>query len=407
MKILMVNKFYYINGGSETHYFTLKKLLERKGHTVIDFSMQDDRNFESEYSDYFVKNADYNGGGSPFEKIRIAKNIVYSNEAKKKFEQLVKDTKPDIVHLHIFQHQISPSILDVIKKYNLPTVYTAHDLKLVCLNYQLRHHGKICEDCKDGKLRHCVKNKCVKDSTAKSFINFVEGVVHRKRKSYDAIDEIIAPSDFHRRKFIEFGESPDRLTHIANFVEDVPSEVADREDKEQYYLYYGRLSHEKGVPTLVEAVGNDIPLYIVGTGPMEEEIKEYITQNKLDNVKMLGFKSGMELYELVGNAKAVVIPSVVYENSPYSGIESLCLSRPIIGADIGGIPELIDGNGYLFESGNPDDLRAKLKEFDNLNEEEYDAKKKASYEIYSREHTPEVYYKKLTEVYDKSLKHRG
>lgn len=407
MKILMVNKFYYINGGSETHYFTLKKLLERKGHTVIDFSMQDDRNFESEYSDYFVKNADYNGGGSPFEKIRIAKNIVYSSEAKKKFEQLVKDTKPDIVHLHIFQHQISPSILDVIKKYNLPTVYTAHDLKLVCLNYQLRHHGKICEDCKDGKLRHCVKNKCVKDSTAKSFINFVEGVVHRQRKSYDAIDEIIAPSDFHRRKFIEFGESPDRLTHIANFVEDVPSEVADREDKEQYYLYYGRLSHEKGVPTLVEAVGNDIPLYIVGTGPMEEEIKEYITQNKLDNVKMLGFKRGMELYELVGNAKAVVIPSVVYENSPYSGIESLCLSRPIIGADIGGIPELIDGNGYLFESGNSDDLRAKLKEFDSLNEEEYDAKKKASYEIYSREHTPEVYYKKLTEVYDKALKHGG
>ena len=124
MKILMVNKFHYSKGGSETYYFALKRLLEAKGHTVIDFSMEDERNFPSEYSSYFVRNADYSGGGSALEKLRIAKNIIYSGEAKRKFKKIVEDFRPDLVHLQIFQHQISPSILDVIKKYKIPTVST-------------------------------------------------------------------------------------------------------------------------------------------------------------------------------------------------------------------------------------------------------------------------------------------
>ncbi|MCR5652401.1 MAG: glycosyltransferase [Ruminococcus sp.] len=401
MKILMVNKFFYIKGGCETYYFALKKLLEDNGHTVIDFSMQDEKNFDSEYSEYFVKNADYSGGGSPLEKLRIAKNIVYSGEAKKKFEQLVKKSKPDIVHLQNFQHQISPSILDVIKKYNIPTVYTAHDLKMICLNYKLMHHGKICEDCKDGKLRHCFKNKCVKESSAKSFINTVEGVVHRKRKSYDCIRTIITPSEFYRQKFIEFGVEPERLVHIPNFFEGVPRKINTRDDSESYYLYFGRLSEEKGVPTLVKAVGKDIPLYIVGTGPVEPELKKYISDNNLDNIKMLGFRSGQELYDLVGNAKAVVLPSEWYENGPYSAIEALSMSRPIIGADIGGIPELIKGNGFLFESGNAEDLRKRIIDLDNLNSDDYSKMKKASFDLYEREYTPRAYYDKLIKIYEK------
>lgn len=136
MKILMVNKFFYIKGGSETYYFSLKKLLEQHGHEVIDFSMKDKRNFPSDYSEYFVNNVDYNDKNTILKKIQLAKNIIYSTEAKTKFENLVKATRPDIIHLNIFQHQISPSILDVIKKYRIPTVYTAHDLKMVCLNYK-------------------------------------------------------------------------------------------------------------------------------------------------------------------------------------------------------------------------------------------------------------------------------
>ena len=107
----------------------------------------------------FVDNVDYSGSTSLINKLKMGTNIIYSQEAKRKFEELVIKTKPDIVHLHIFQHQLSPSILDVCKKYNLPTVYTAHDLKMVCLNYKMMHHGHVCEDCKDGHMYHCALNK--------------------------------------------------------------------------------------------------------------------------------------------------------------------------------------------------------------------------------------------------------
>ena len=355
MIILMVNKFYYIKGGSETYYFALKRLLESKGHTVVDFSMQDDKNFVSPYSDYFVKNVDYNNKEGIFSRIKAAADIIYSYEAKRKFEQLVNEVKPDCIHLHIFQHQISPSILDVIKKYHIPTIYTAHDLKMLCLNYKMMHHGKLCEQCRGGKYFHCVLNKCVKDSYLKSCVNVVEGYVHRWRHSYDAINVIITPSLFYKNIFEKFGINCNRVIHIPNFIDFNKHEIEFSEDRENYYLYYGRLSKEKGIMTLIKAVENlNVQLKIAGTGPLEEDVRQYVADKKISNIMFLGFKTGEELSNIVGNAKAIILSSEWYENGPYSAIEALQLGRPIIGADIGGIPELIDNNGYLFKSRNID-----------------------------------------------------
>lgn len=402
MKVLMVNKFHYIKGGSETYYFALKRMLEGLGHTVIDFSMEDDRNFESPYSKYFVSNVDYGSVSGIKDKIKIAKNIIYSKEAKEKFEDLVKNEKPDIVHLHIFQHQISPSILDVIKKYNIPTIYTAHDLKMICLNYKMMHHGKMCEKCKNGNYVQCLLNKCVKDSYSKSVINMIEGYVHKWRKSYDVINTIITPSLFYKKKFEEFGISPERVVHIPNFLDKECPNVEELEDKEKYYLYFGRLSEEKGVLTLVKAVQNtDINLKIVGTGPIQDEIKKYIQENNINNINMLGFMNGQALTNVVGNSKAVILPSEWYENGPYSAIESLQLGRPIIGADIGGIPELIKNNGVLFKSGSVNELHNALLKIENMSEEEYENMKKASVQLFKETYTKEVHYKMLKDVYKK------
>lgn len=402
MKILMVNKFHYIKGGSETYYFALKRMLESCGHTVIDFSMEDKKNFESPYSKYFVSNVDYNSAGGIKNKIKIAKNIIYSKEAKEKFEELVQNEKPDIIHLHIFQHQISPSILDIIKKYNIPTIYTAHDLKMICLNYIMMHHGKMCEKCKNGHYIQCFFNKCVKDSYLKSSINVIEGYVHKWRKSYDVIDTIITPSLFYKKKFEEFGVISERVIHIPNFLDRKCPDVEELEDKEKYYLYFGRLSKEKGVLTLVKAAeSSNINLKIVGTGPIQGEIKKYIEDNKINNVQMLGFKSGQELTNIVGNAKAVILPSEWYENGPYSAIESLQLGRPIIGADIGGIPELLKNNGMLFKSGDIRDLHNALVKFQNMNKQEYINMKKASIQLFNETYTKEVHYKMLRDVYKK------
>lgn len=404
MKILMVNKFHYICGGSETYYFALKDLLERNGHTVIEFSMKDERNLPSEYESYFVENVDYNSNMTFGRKLKAAGSIIYSGEARDRFEQLVLDTKPDIIHLHLFQHQISPSILDVVRKYNIPTVYTAHELKMICPNYKMLVGGQVCEKCIGQRYWNCLKNKCVKNSYSKSLISAMEAYVHKWRKSYDAIHTIITPSAFYRDKFIEFGVAQDRVVHIPNFLGRECPTVGERPDKQQYYLYLGRLSEEKGIMTLVKACRNaGVTLYIVGRGDMADLIGGYITDNGLENIKMLGFKSGQELIDLVGNAKAVVLPSEWYENGPYSAIEALQLGIPVIGADIGGIPELVKDNGYLFKSGDSDELGNVLVKFESLSETEYAKLRDNSVKLFNEYYTGEYHYRRLMEVYENAV----
>lgn len=404
MKILMVNKFHYIKGGSETYYFALKRLLESHGHKVIDFSMKDQKNFLSSYEEYFVDNIDYNRKQTLKNKVKLAFNIIYSFEAKKKFEKLIQDTKPDIIHLHIFQHQLSPSILDVAKKYKIPVVYTAHDLKMLCLNYKMMTHGRICEKCKGGHYIECLKNKCIKDSYFKSLVNVVEGYLHKWRKSYDAIDVVITPSEFYMRKFIEFGINPDRILHIANCLDSDKPQIQKNEMTEKYYLYFGRLSEEKGVLTLIKAFEHtDYPLYIVGTGPIKQEIEKYIEQNNLNNIRVLGFKNGQELSNIVGNAKAVILPSEWYENGPYSAIEALQLGRPIIGSDFGGIPELVDGNGMIFKSCNVGQLRECIDKIQNITDEEYQLYCANSTKIFNKFYLPELHYMKLICIYNRLI----
>lgn len=408
MKILMLNKFFYIKGGSETYYFSLKKLLEENGHEVIDFSMNDDKNFESKYSEFFVSGVDYNKKQSLFSKIKAGIKIVYSIEAKRKLEKLIKKTKPDIAHLHIFQHQLSTSVLDVLKKYNIPIVYTAHDLKMICPNYKMLTHGNICEKCKGEKYINCLKNKCIKDSTVKSSIAMIEAYMNKWRGAYNKIDFIITPSQFYRNKFIEFGVDEKRVTYIPNFLSMEETEY-DKLSENNYLLYFGRLSEEKGILTLVKAMnGIDTTLKILGSGPLKEEIKEFIEKEKIENIEMLGFKSGKELNTIIANAKAVILPSEWYENGPYSGIETLKLGVPIIGSDLGGIPELIDDgkNGFIFKHNDEMDLNSKLKQINSLKDDELEMMKKASRDKFESNYTDNQHYAQIIKIYNEALERR-
>ena len=405
MKILMVNKFFYIKGGSETYYFSLKKLLESKGHTVIDFSMKDVRNFESEYSNFFVNNVDYNAKQNILKKVIEGLKIIYSLEAKRKFEYLIKKTKPDIIHLHIFQHQISSSIIDVAIKYKIPLVYTAHDLKALCPNYKMLNNHEICEKCKNNKYFNCTKYKCIKDSIIKSLIGTIEAQFNKCRKTYNKINYIITPSEFYRNKFIEFGYAPEKVVTIPNFLD---KETIDYDIlyNQKYFLYFGRLSEEKGILTLIKVFEKkDLHLKIVGIGPLKEKIQKYINDNNIKNIEMLGFKSGRELYTIVGNAKAVILPSEWYENGPYSAIETLKLGIPLIGSDLGGIPELIEDskNGFIFKHANVEDLNKCINKIENLNENEIFKMQKKSKEIFLNNYTAEEHYKKIIEIYKKGI----
>lgn len=269
MKILLVNKFHNVKGGSETYYFGLGDMLKKAGHEVIYFSMKDENNVPCEQEKYFVSNVDFNAPMGKWQLIKASFKMLYSFEAKKKFDKLLNDEKPDIIHLNIFQSQLTGSIVDVAKRHKIPIVYTAHDLKSVCPNYQMMNNGKICEKCINGNYTNCFKSGCMKNSKLKSLLATMEAYVYKLKKTYKKIDLVITPSAFYKKKIDEAGVFKCPVVHMPNFLpEGTEYSLSAPGD---YILYFGRLSHEKGTMTLLKAyekanVGK--PLYYVGTGPI-------------------------------------------------------------------------------------------------------------------------------------------
>ncbi|MCF8070367.1 MAG: glycosyltransferase family 4 protein [Desulfobacterales bacterium] len=361
MKVLQVNKFFYLKGGSETYLFSLIDGLKGSGLSVAEFAMADPRNRDSEWSPYFTSTIDYNTT-KIIEKIKFATKILYSFEAKNNISRLLDKFKPDIVHLHIFQHQLSPSILPEIKKRNIPIIYTAHDLKSACPAYLMLSHGHICEKCKGHKYFNCLTNKCVQNSYLKSSINMVEMYFHLWMKYYDLIDLIITPSDFHRKKLIEFRFPAEKVVHVPNFVDE--TRFTPNYSNEGYFIFLGRLSEEKGIVTLLKAMENVTKgkLIIIGTGPLALQVQEKISSAKLKNIEVVGQQSGTALTQYIKNAMFSILPSECYENGPISLLENFACGNPVIGANIGGIPEHIDDNvdGLIFEPKDHGDLAEKI-----------------------------------------------
>ena len=410
IKVLIINKFFYLNGGAETYAFSLRELLLKNGHQVIDFSMSHSRNLHSEYQDYFVDNIDYHAAASLGKKIILSAKIIYSPEARKKLSSLISAHRPDIVHLNNFHHQLSPSILYPLKANGIPVVYTVHDLKPMCPNYKMLSHGKICEKCKTTKYYQCFFNQCVKDSRAKSLISMTEMYIHKLCKVDDLIDVYIAPSKFMREKLIEYGFAAERVVYLPNFI-DVDNYQAIYQPQ-KYFIYLGRLSNEKGLFTLINAmrsVQTDIQLWIVGTGPLEERIRMSIQELGLDDrIKLLGFKSGQELKGILQNAMFNIVPSECYENAPYSVLEMMAYGKSSIGSKIGGIPELIeDGKtGLVFETGNPDDLALKINRFLTNPELPLNFGKTAR-QVLETKFSGENHYRNLMNIYESAIHPQG
>lgn len=401
MKILSVNKFYYLKGGSETAYFSTNALLEENGHTIIPFSMKNERNFKTPFEIYFIEEVDYDENKqSAIKKILSGFKILWSGEAKKKIAQLIDQEKPDIAHLHIFQHQITPSILWEIKKHKIPIVYTAHDLKLVCPAYLMQNNGQICEKCQGKKFIQCTKNKCIKNSALKSLIASLEGYLHLFIRSYDCVDKIIAPSCFLQSKLMKYRIKADQIVNVPNFIR--TDEFNPAEKTGDYILFIGRLSKEKGVFTLLHAMKSiSLPLKIAGTGPEEELLKKFAADHKLeDKVEFLGYKQKSELSEIIRNCTLGVITSECYENYPYSVLEFMACGKPVVGSKLGGIPEMIEHNytGLLFEAGN----MKSLSETINLlasNPSEIERMGKNARKQVEKNNSPSVYYERLFKVY--------
>lgn len=373
LRVLMVNKFHYLKGGSETYYFAVGEALEEKGNEVAWFAMQDSKNLPCKQSGYFVPASDYNGKLSPAKMVREAKTLAYSPMALNRFERLLEDFRPDVIHLNLIHRQITFSILDApyLREHPVPVVYTAHDYIPVCPNCtMLDGKGEVCDDCLVGSFSACVKKRCVKGSCAKSWLAAHEAKFLHQKGYYEKIDRIIAPSKFMRNKLIQGGFSGRQVVHMQNFAKDEVLEWAKNADdmtdwKNPYVLFFGRLSKEKGVDVLVDAferalpqMSDNVKLVIAGDGPERESLEK----KSNDRIVFVGFKQGDELEKLVSSATLACCPSIWRENMPYSIVEALAEGTPVVGSRIGGIPELVieDETGWLAEPGDNTSLSKAL-----------------------------------------------
>lgn len=360
MKILMANKYYHPAGGPEEVMFKTSEHLQVQGHTVIPFSMHHPLNLRSRYESYFVSRVDYNNHSRmPWNLAKSTFRIIFNSEARKKMEQLICDVRPDIAHLHNIYHQLSPSILIPLKEHQIPVVMTLHDFKLLCPNYTFMRQEKPCEECRGKHFYRAVKYKCVKNSRFKSAICALEMYIHRISRTYrDMVDCFVALSRFAQQKLIQYGWPEEKVTYLPNCV-DLPA-YKIKSTHQRYVLFLGALSDKNGALNLVKAMRHlpAVKLKVAGRGEQEKAIRDYIRENGMDNVELLGFITGGELEGALADCEFLVFPSNCYHNCPMSILESFAHHKPVVASNLGSVPELVrDGvTGLLFEPGDEDAL---------------------------------------------------
>lgn len=362
MKILMINKFLHPNGGSETYIFKLGAYLESMGHEVQYFGMEHEGRCVGNRVNAYTSDMDFHGG-SKLSKITYPLKTIYSSEARKKLRLVLEDFQPEVCHLNNFNYQLTPSILLEIAKWKKEghpcrVVFTAHDYQLVCPNHMCNNPntGENCEKCLGGHFGNCTKGKCIHGSLAKSAVGTLEAMLWNGCGVYKNIDVMICCSEFLKTKMDCNPLFAGKTLALHNFVDKVERKETEKQD---YVLYFGRFSREKGIDTLLKVCKAlpEIPFVFAGTGPLEGEIAG------VPNIKNVGFQRGPTLENLIRQARFSVYPSQWYENCPFSVMESQLYGTPVLGADIGGIPELIEvgKTGELFESGNAAQLKEKIQ----------------------------------------------
>lgn len=362
MKILMINKFLHPNGGSETYIFRLGDSLTARGHEVQYFGMEHEGRCVGNRVNAYTSDMDFHGG-SKLAKLTYPMKTIYSSEARKKLRLVLADFQPDVCHLNNFNYQLTPSILLEIAKWKKEghpcrVIFTAHDYQLVCPNHMCSNPntGENCEKCLGGHFENCALGRCIHGSLAKSAIGTLEAMLWNGCGVYKNIDVMICCSEFLKRKMDSNPLFAGKTLALHNFVDKAEKQETE---KQNYVLYFGRFSREKGIDTLIQVCKElpEIPFVFAGTGPLEEELAG------VPNIQNVGFQRGQALEMLIRQARFSLCPSEVYENCPFSVMESQLYGTPVLGADIGGIPELIEvgKTGELFESGNAVQLREKIK----------------------------------------------
>ena len=394
-KILIVNKFYYQRGGDCIYSLNLERMLAAHGYEVAFFSMHYPENEESRYSSYFAPQVDFSGGVR--NKISAVKRILGMGDVVSRFKRILADFRPDVVHLNNIHSYISPVVGALAKKAGCRVVWTLHDYKLLCPAYACLRGGEPCELCYSDKSQ-VLKHRCMKGSLAASALAYIEAKKWNRGTLERFTDAFVCPSSFMRDKMLLGGFNADKLKVVCNFIDPVKIDrlsSLDCTQKADYYAYVGRLSQEKGVETLLKAA-SELPykLKVAGGGPLAEEMKDKYAGA---NVQFLGHIDAEAVSELLAHARCVVTPSECYENNPLSVIESLCAGTPVVGARIGGIPELVKPeNGLTYTPKSVKELSACICKVMESADYDYASIARASRKAFSAE----VHMSLLEKVYN-------
>lgn len=371
MKILVCSNFYYPRGGDCTYLRTLQTILEAHGHEVGIFSTEHEGNWPAPTHSAFVPAPDYaalNRHKTLRGALLSARRSIWSGEVSRALRALLAEWRPNVAHLQNIHAYLTPSILPELRRAGVPVVQTLHDFKWLCPDStMLRPDGRVCGACAGRVFRHCIAGRCKKGSLAASAMAAAEGYFHRLKHASSMIDAWIAPSAFLRDTFAEHGLDAGKIRVVHNpYPGGGRDTMATRDGG--YGLYVGSLAAIKGVGVILSAL-KDVPgheFHVVGGGTPEEEIALKTRAAELGfagRVSFLGRLHGEALWREQTGARYGVVPSVCYENFPYSVMEMLAIGKPVIGSAIGGIPELVrDGEtGLLFPAGDASALADRMR----------------------------------------------
>jgi glycosyltransferase involved in cell wall biosynthesis len=409
MRIILANKFNFIKGGADKYFLDLAELLESHGHQVAKFCMAHPENLPDKNERYFAEFVNYDTPGI-INKLKAAQKIIWNFEAARKFDALIKDFDPDIIHFGNIYHQLSPSLLSVAAKRGIPAVMHLNDYKLICPNYKLFMKGKNCSLCIGGRYYQCAKNRCMKDSFFKSALASLEMYIHHwildiyKKK----IAVFLAPSQFMAQTVNSWRPDIEKLEVIPYFIK--PADFMPDFHPGGYFAYVGRLARGKGIETLIKAwaiafdeepaIMKNFKLLIIGSGDLENDLKKISTDSA--SIEFVGARWGEELLGLIRSSRALIVPSEWQEVSGIVNLEAGALGKPVIASRIAGIKEIIreKESGFLFSPRNIVELAEKILQLAEDPELAASMGKIGS-EVVSQDFNDEKHYSKIVKIYNK------
>jgi len=409
-KILLVNNQHYYGGGNSTDYLNTASLLRENGHEVAFFAMDSGKNLADPNADLFVSHIDFlelNGQRNLANSLKVLARVIYSREAKKKFGQLLERVQPDLVHLHNIHHHLSPSIIYAAKRRGVPVIWRLHDYKCICPNtrYLIDRTGEICEACSKGYYFPAIFRRCKKDSVLASTMAVLEKYAHDFLNIHRHIEYYLAPSRFLRRKYLQQGFPEEKLKYLPLFV---PEEMFQRGGSDEgYFLFLGGVNALKGIFPLLEAVRSLPQTRLLLAGGVQEPLAGRLAELLPPNAEFLGMQGREEVRRLLAGARALIVPSIWYENQPFVILEAFAAGKPVIASDLGGMTELVKQGerGLLAPPGDGQGLAGAMKRL--WDDPAWAVEMGHQGQEYARQrHSAQTHYRNLEEIYQETLGNR-